>query len=125
MDDENKKISDRLWNVDVNAKSYEGASEKYQIAILEQYKLYVEMADRISNRRGLTNTFFLTLNTVIFTIIGVFWKDGLLYHHGVCCRCWSSRSGNAPRGGGSCAPTGNLTPPSTRLSVRWKSGSQP
>jgi hypothetical protein len=32
------------------------------------------MADRISSRRGLTNTFFLTLNTAIFTVIGVFWN---------------------------------------------------
>ncbi|QLQ40311.2 RipA family octameric membrane protein [Micromonospora robiginosa] len=37
-------------------------------AILEQYKLYVEMADRLSSRRGLTNTFFLTLNTAIASL---------------------------------------------------------
>jgi hypothetical protein len=41
--------------------------------LLEQYKLYAEMADRVSARRGLTNTFFLTLNSAIFTLIGVFW----------------------------------------------------
>ena len=75
VDDEDKNIRDRLWNADVDAKSYEGAGEKYQTAILEQYKLYVEMADRVSSRRGLTNTFFLTLNTAVFTIVGVFWKD--------------------------------------------------
>jgi hypothetical protein len=73
--DEAREIRDRLWNVGVDAKNYEGAGEKYQAAILEQYKLYVEMADRVSNRRGLTNTFFLTLNTTVFTLIGVFWKD--------------------------------------------------
>jgi hypothetical protein len=32
------------------------------------------MADRVSQRRGLTNTFFLTLNSAIFTVIGVFWQ---------------------------------------------------
>jgi hypothetical protein len=42
--------------------------------ILEQYKIYVEMADRISARRGLANTFFLTLNTAIFTLVGVLWQ---------------------------------------------------
>ncbi|HEV7194867.1 MAG TPA: hypothetical protein VGN19_02915 [Pedococcus sp.] len=42
---------------------------------LEQYKLYVEMADRVSARRSLANTFFLTLNTAVFTLIGVLWKD--------------------------------------------------
>lgn len=41
---------------------------------LEQYKIYVEMADRISARRGMTNTYFLTLNTAIFTGVGVFWQ---------------------------------------------------
>ncbi|PZG02056.1 hypothetical protein C1I99_04260 [Micromonospora deserti] len=51
------------------------AAEKYQAALLDQYKLYVEMADRISARRGLMNTFFLTLNTVIVTAFGAFWKD--------------------------------------------------
>lgn len=38
----------------------------------EQYKLYVELADRVSARRALANTFFLTLNTAIFAAIGVF-----------------------------------------------------
>jgi hypothetical protein len=72
MDDQ---LRERLWNKDVNVKSYEGSAEKYQGAILEQYKLYVEMADRVSQRRGLSNTFFVTLNSAVFTIIGVFWKD--------------------------------------------------
>jgi hypothetical protein len=73
MHDEFIGVRDRLWNAAVNAECYEGSSEKYQAAILEQYKIYVEMADRISARRGLTNTFFLTLNSAIFTIVGVFW----------------------------------------------------
>jgi hypothetical protein len=33
------------------------------------------MADRISARRALANTFFLSLNTAVLTVIGVFWKD--------------------------------------------------
>jgi hypothetical protein len=68
-------IRQNLWNADVDAASYSADNEKYQAAVLEQYKIYVEMADRISARRGLANTFFLTLNTAVFTIIGVFWKD--------------------------------------------------
>lgn len=71
---EANRVSDRLWNNGVDARNYEGGGEKYQAAVLEQYKLYVEMADRISQRRGLTNTFFLTLNTAIFTAVGVFWE---------------------------------------------------
>jgi membrane associated rhomboid family serine protease len=33
------------------------------------------MADRISARRGLANTFFLTLNSGIFTVIGAVWTS--------------------------------------------------
>ncbi|MFC7449289.1 RipA family octameric membrane protein [Rhodococcus daqingensis] len=42
--------------------------------MLEQYRLYVEMADRVSARRGLANSFFLTLNTGIFTFVAAFAK---------------------------------------------------
>lgn len=35
--------------------------------------MYVEMADRVSARRGLANTFFLTFNSAVFTLIGAFW----------------------------------------------------
>lgn len=47
----------------------------YHLTILEQYKMYVEMADRVSARRGLANTFFLTLNTLVITTVAAFWKD--------------------------------------------------
>jgi len=39
--------------------------------LLEQYKLYVEMADRISQRRQAANTFFLTINAAIGTMLGI------------------------------------------------------
>jgi hypothetical protein len=67
------ELRDRLWTVDAE-QFYGDDPTDYQSALLEQYKIYVEMADRISQRRGLTNTFFLTLNTAIFTAIGVFWE---------------------------------------------------
>jgi hypothetical protein len=69
------EIRPALWNNSVGAGSYGDGGEKYQAAILEQYKIYVEMTDRVSSRRGLTNTFFLTLNTLVFTLFGVLWKD--------------------------------------------------
>ena len=36
----------------------------------EQYKLAVEMADRVSARRALANTFFLTANTGLAALLG-------------------------------------------------------
>ncbi|WP_326952254.1 RipA family octameric membrane protein [Amycolatopsis sp. NBC_01286] len=60
-------IKNSLWNTDVDAASYQQGGEKYQEAILEQYKIYTENADRASARRSLTNTFFLLANTGILT----------------------------------------------------------
>jgi len=65
-------IRDRLWTAEIDAQSYAEPADKYQAALMEQYKVYVEMADRVSGRRMLANTFFLSLNTAVFTVIGVF-----------------------------------------------------
>jgi hypothetical protein len=70
------ELRQRLWNdraADVVAAGTPGV---YDSAVLEQYKLYVEMADRVSQRRALANTFFLSLNTAIFTLLGVVWPTG-------------------------------------------------
>lgn len=44
---------------------------KYHDHLLEQYKLSVEMADKISERRGTANAFFLSLNSFLLTVLGV------------------------------------------------------
>ncbi|MFG2648499.1 hypothetical protein [Streptomyces sp. NPDC048436] len=56
-----------LWNSDVAPESYTPASTSYVGVLFEQYKLCVEMADRVSARRGAANTFFLALNSAIAT----------------------------------------------------------
>lgn len=53
----------------MNLLNENNRGEKTQI--LEQYKLYVEMADNISKRRANVNTFFLTVNTIVFTLVGI------------------------------------------------------
>ena len=63
-------MTDNLWNVLVPDDEYEKNKELYQTHILEQYKIYVEMADRVSARRNLANVFFLTLHTTVLTAIG-------------------------------------------------------
>ena len=60
-----------VWNATVGPPD----ADQNRATVLEQYKLYVEMADRISARRSLTNTFFLTLNTAVFAAIGALWKN--------------------------------------------------
>jgi hypothetical protein len=44
--------------------------EKLRDVLLDQYKLYVEMADRISARRQNANTFALSINTALIALVG-------------------------------------------------------
>lgn len=50
----------------------------YKNHILEQYKLYVEMADRISQRRANTNTFFISINTFLIAVVTFFGENNYL-----------------------------------------------
>ncbi len=67
-DDEMNKIEEALWQED----SARGVADSNHL--IEQYKLYVEMADRISQRRASTNTFFLTFNTTIVAALAGFYE---------------------------------------------------
>jgi hypothetical protein len=62
-------IRDALWNTEVGPSDFTSATERYQQVILDQYKLCVEMADRVSARRNLTNTFFLSLNSALTAVV--------------------------------------------------------
>jgi hypothetical protein len=64
-----------LWNADIGAEYYSAHREQYQAAILEQYKLYVEMADRISARRSSVNMLFVTINAAVLTFAAALWRD--------------------------------------------------
>lgn len=69
---ENDELAARLWNEDV-PDTY-GDSAKYRDHLLEQYKLYIEMADRISARRVTANTFFLTINTALVAAMAAYFE---------------------------------------------------
>ena len=58
-------MEEKLWNEIKDNSEYSNNKELYQNHILEQYKMYVEMADRISSRRNLANAFFLSINSTI------------------------------------------------------------
>lgn len=49
-------------------EQYSGSHSEH---MLEQYKLYVEMADRISHRRQTANGFGLSINTALLGIVGL------------------------------------------------------
>jgi hypothetical protein len=47
----------------------------YKSQLFDQYKLYVEMTDRISQRRTTANTFFVTANAALLTVASWFKDD--------------------------------------------------
>ena len=67
--DENAAFRSELFAVE--EKDY---GKDYKQHLLELYNLYVEMADRISQRRSKANTFFLSVNTLLVTAIGILSK---------------------------------------------------
>jgi hypothetical protein len=64
-------VSSSLPPVLSDSISAEAYGPKYRDHLLEQYTLYVEMADRISARRQETNTFFLSINTALIAFLGI------------------------------------------------------
>ena len=55
------------------------ANEKLQAHLVEQYKLYVEMADRVSGRRLTANTYFLSVNTALLGFVAYIAKDSVSF----------------------------------------------
>ena len=49
----------------------ESYGDKYHDHLLEQYKKYLDMADKLSDRRSAANTFFLTINTGLISAFGL------------------------------------------------------
>jgi len=56
---------------DVFSRSKAEYGDEYDDHVLQQYLLYVQMADKVSERRSQANTFFLTANTAILSALGI------------------------------------------------------
>ncbi len=68
MGEQTNKIIEKLFSpIDSHGTL---ADENLRGVLLDQYKLYVEMADRISARRQNANTFALSVNTALIALIG-------------------------------------------------------
>lgn len=61
-----EKLETKFFLVDED--SY---GKDYKTHLLEQYKLCIEMADKNSARRSVSNNFFLSLNSILIALIGV------------------------------------------------------
>ena len=55
---------------DVFGQQPDAYGENYDAHVLDLYKLYVDMADRISARRQSANSFFLSINTAVVALVG-------------------------------------------------------
>lgn len=58
--------------------SEDGYGDLYRQHLFDQYRLVVEMADRLSARRMQANTFFLAVNTGLLTVLANLVKDGII-----------------------------------------------
>jgi hypothetical protein len=64
----------KLWNEIEEGATYP-SNEKWHSHLIDQYKLYVEMADRVSQRRITANTYFLSVNSAILAFVGYLTKN--------------------------------------------------
>lgn len=62
------ELNNEQNQIDLLAVRGDTYGDSYNSHFFEQYKLYVEMADRISARRMLANSFFLGINTTLITV---------------------------------------------------------
>lgn len=59
-----------MSDLEIHSKSRDDYSSNYDAHAFEQYRIYLEMADRISSRRQSANSFFVTINTLLITLAG-------------------------------------------------------
>jgi len=69
VEEELKKIRAELFFI-----KREDYGDNYNQHLLEEYKLYVNMMDKTSERRSSANTFFLTINSAIIGLMGLLLK---------------------------------------------------
>lgn len=62
------ELSEELWNQN-DTEAFK--NDEYHQLLMEQYKVYVEMADRVSARRSLAQTFFMTFHAIILGTLGL------------------------------------------------------
>jgi hypothetical protein len=62
---ENEELKKQLFS------SEDKFGDNYYSYLLEEYKMYISMADKTSERRGLANNFFVTINSSFITVMTI------------------------------------------------------
>lgn len=65
-------------NLNLMRQEADAYGHEFRGHLFEQYKLYVEMADRVSSRRMLANSFFVGVHTILVTAFTVLLKEQVL-----------------------------------------------
>ena len=65
-----RSLEDRASTAPAQRSKASEVSPELPSDYLDLYKLAVEMADRLSARRGIANSFFLTVNTAVVALVG-------------------------------------------------------
>lgn len=65
---EDLNLSDALWN-ESDTELFK--NDEYHLLLMEQYKIYVEMADRLNARRSLAQTYFMTFHAIVLGLLGL------------------------------------------------------
>lgn len=54
--------------------------DQHPMILLEQYKLFVDTSERLVARRQVVNTFFLSVNALLFSVVGICIKEAVTTH---------------------------------------------
>ena len=63
---------------DIFMNSEKEYGNDYKSHYLEQYKIYLEGIEKISDRRQSANNFFLTINTILVSILSLSFQSDFL-----------------------------------------------
>jgi len=58
----------------------QGYGVNYKEHLFEQYKVYIESIEKISDRRQNANNYFITINTALISLIGLFCQLKIIEH---------------------------------------------
>jgi hypothetical protein len=72
------KTIDELKQFNPNIINEENYGIKFHDHLIEEYKIYVEMMDRISSRRTQANQFYISLLSALFGIISIVFDKNLI-----------------------------------------------
>jgi len=59
---------------DLFSKNEKEYGDEYKNHLFEQYKLYIKSAEKTSDRRQQANNYFITINTALISLIGLFFQ---------------------------------------------------